>query len=106
MLYSPLVVASHNQGKVREINDLLAPLGLVVKSAAELNLPEARLTHHVLEAVGPAAALLEYAQSNRVDHIILGARESSLGRRVLGSVAAEVARDAPCSVTVVRLRPG
>ena len=74
--------------------------------SAELNLPEARLTHHVLEAVGPAAALLEYAQSNRVDHIILGARESSLGRRVLGSVAAEVARDAPCSVTVVRLRPG
>jgi nucleotide-binding universal stress UspA family protein len=41
-----------------------------------------------------------------VDHIILGARAHSLGRRVLGSVAAEVARDAPCSVTVVRLRAG
>ncbi len=37
---SPLVVASHNAGKVREINDLLAPLNIAVHSAAELNLPE------------------------------------------------------------------
>ncbi|MBS7791150.1 universal stress protein [Roseococcus sp. SDR] len=73
--------------------------------SAPLKLPEARLTHHVLEATSPGAALLEYAQQNRVDHIILAARAPSLGRRVLGSVAAEVARDAPCSVTVVRLRP-
>jgi nucleotide-binding universal stress UspA family protein len=73
--------------------------------AAPLKLPEARLTHHVLEATGAAGTLLDYAQQNRVDHIILGARAHSLGRRVLGSVAAEVARDAPCSVTVIRLRP-
>ena len=35
-----LVLASHNKGKVREIGELLAPFGLTVKSAAELNLPE------------------------------------------------------------------
>ena len=35
-----LVLASHNAGKVREIGELLAPFGLTVKSAAELNLPE------------------------------------------------------------------
>ena len=35
-----LVVASHNEGKVREIRDLLAPFGLKTVSAAELNLPE------------------------------------------------------------------
>ncbi|MGI9373744.1 MAG: RdgB/HAM1 family non-canonical purine NTP pyrophosphatase [Hyphomicrobiales bacterium] len=35
-----LVVASHNQGKVREINDLLKPLGITARSATELNLPE------------------------------------------------------------------
>ncbi len=69
-----------------------------------LALPDQRLTHHVLEATGPAAALLDYAAQNRVDHIILGARADGLGRRVLGSVSAEVARDAPCSVTVVRVR--
>ena len=37
---SRLVVASHNEGKVREIRDLLAPLGRAVVSAKELDLPE------------------------------------------------------------------
>jgi XTP/dITP diphosphohydrolase len=35
-----LVVASHNQGKVREISDLIAPWNLHAVSAGELNLPE------------------------------------------------------------------
>jgi len=35
-----LVVASHNAGKVVEIADLLAPLGVEAISAAALNLPE------------------------------------------------------------------
>jgi XTP/dITP diphosphohydrolase len=35
-----LVVASHNPGKVREINDLLRPLGINVVSAGDLGLPE------------------------------------------------------------------
>lgn len=37
---SPLVVASHNTGKVREIEALLAPLHIPVTSAAAMNLPE------------------------------------------------------------------
>jgi XTP/dITP diphosphohydrolase len=36
----PIVVASHNAGKVREILDLLAPFGFDVRSAAELGLAE------------------------------------------------------------------
>jgi len=35
-----LVVASHNQGKVREINALIAPYGMLALSAGELSLPE------------------------------------------------------------------
>ncbi|WP_135080749.1 RdgB/HAM1 family non-canonical purine NTP pyrophosphatase [Terasakiella sp. SH-1] len=35
-----LVIASHNAGKVREIQDLLAPFGMEVISAGDLNLPE------------------------------------------------------------------
>lgn len=35
-----IVVATHNAGKVREINDLLAPFGFSAKSAAELGLAE------------------------------------------------------------------
>ncbi len=32
-----IIVASHNAGKIREINDLIGPLGFEGKSAAELN---------------------------------------------------------------------
>lgn len=35
-----LVVASHNAGKVREINALMLPFGVDTVSAADLNLPE------------------------------------------------------------------
>jgi XTP/dITP diphosphohydrolase len=35
-----LVIASHNPGKVREIAELLAPHGVEVRSAGELDLPE------------------------------------------------------------------
>jgi len=37
---SKLVIASHNQGKVREIADLLAPFGVEIVSAGELGLDE------------------------------------------------------------------
>jgi XTP/dITP diphosphohydrolase len=36
----PLVIASHNPGKVREIGALLEPFGAEVTSAADLGLPE------------------------------------------------------------------
>ena len=36
----PLVLASHNAGKLREIRDLVAPFGIAVVSAADLGLPE------------------------------------------------------------------
>ncbi len=35
-----LVIASHNQGKVREIRALLAPFSLDVMSAADMGIPE------------------------------------------------------------------
>jgi len=56
----------------------------------------------VLEAVDPAAAILEFALVNQVDHIVIGARQNSLRRSLLGSVSAKVATEAPCTVTVVR----
>ena len=37
---STLLVASHNQGKVREIADLLSPHGILVRGAAEVGLME------------------------------------------------------------------
>lgn len=60
------------------------------------------VTYHVLEAPDPATAIVEYAQNNDVDHIVVGARASSAVRRFLGSVSSRVVAEAPCTVTVVR----
>jgi eukaryotic-like serine/threonine-protein kinase len=70
--------------------------------AQPLKLDEARLTVHVLESNDPAGAILEFAENNRVDHILIGARDPSLLRSLLGSVSAKVAAEAACSVTIVR----
>ncbi len=70
--------------------------------ASPLKLDESRLTVHVLEATDPATAILEFAAANQIDHIIIGARQNSLVRTLLGSVSAKVASEAGCSVTVVR----
>ena len=55
-----------------------------------------------LEAVDPADAIVDFALANRVDHVLIGARDASLARKLLGSVSAKVAAEASCSVTIVR----
>lgn len=45
-----LIIASHNEGKVREFRVLLAPFGFDVKSAAELGLAEPEETGQTFEA--------------------------------------------------------
>ncbi len=44
-----IVVASHNAGKLREIADLIAPFGLIAKSAADFGLPEPEETGTTFE---------------------------------------------------------
>jgi nucleotide-binding universal stress UspA family protein len=58
----------------------------------------------VLEGLSPADVILDYARQNYVDHIVMGARDASTMRSLLGSVSGEVAAHAPCTVTVVRNR--
>jgi len=86
------------EGKNKHIDRLVT----LRQWASPLKLDENRLTVHVLEAVDPAAAILEFATANHVDHIVIGARQNSLARRLLGSVSAKVAAEAACTVTVVR----
>jgi XTP/dITP diphosphohydrolase len=52
-----LIVASHNPGKVTEINDLVGPYGLSVVSAAELKLPEPEETGSTFTANAELKAL-------------------------------------------------
>ncbi|MCA0434602.1 MAG: bifunctional serine/threonine-protein kinase/universal stress protein [Proteobacteria bacterium] len=72
--------------------------------ARGLGLAESRLSFHVLEALDPAEAILDYARANTVDHILIGARDNSAMRKFLGSVSGRVAAEAPCTVTVARSR--
>jgi eukaryotic-like serine/threonine-protein kinase len=72
--------------------------------AKPLGLRDQAISYHVPEAASPAEAILEYARANHVDHIIMGARAESAIRTILGSVSAQVAAHAPCTVTVVRKR--
>jgi serine/threonine protein kinase len=86
------------QGNNKHIDRLVA----LRHWASPLQLDESRLTVHVLEAVDPAAAILEFTGINQVDHIVIGARQNSMLRTLLGSVSAKVAAEAACTVTVVR----
>src|SRR3546814_20552927 len=54
---STLVLATHNPGKVREIQELLGPFGLDVVSAGALGLPEPEETGDSFEANAELKAL-------------------------------------------------
>ena len=47
--FTKIVVASHNEGKVREIRDLLVPLGIETVSAGELGLDDPEETETTFE---------------------------------------------------------
>ena len=50
-----------------------------------------------------AAAIIQYAEENGYDHIVVGTGDKrGVSRLMLGSVAADVASRAHCSVTVAR----
>jgi nucleotide-binding universal stress UspA family protein len=57
----------------------------------------------VLTAGSPAAAILEYAKDHEIDLIVMGTHgRGALAHLVMGSVAEQVVRLAPCPVLTVR----
>ncbi|NLS02052.1 RdgB/HAM1 family non-canonical purine NTP pyrophosphatase [Rhizobium sp. P32RR-XVIII] len=59
-----IVVASHNAGKIREIQDLIGPLGFIAKSAAELNFVEPDETGTTFEENATIKALASAKAAN------------------------------------------
>lgn len=63
----------------------------------------AKVAATLLVNAEPEAALLEIAGRYNADLIVVGAiRDTSIAGRLLGTVATEVVRQAPCEVLVVR----
>jgi len=61
------------------------------------------VSYHVLEAGDVAQALVRYAASNHVSMVILGAATHGLQlQRFIDTVPIRVARDAPCTVILVK----
>ena len=72
--------------------------------ARPLDLPEERVTYHVLEADKPGQALVDYVKFNDVDQILIGGNSARpRGGRFKG-VCGQVVMEVPCTVTVVRPR--
>ncbi|MCU0968929.1 MAG: bifunctional serine/threonine-protein kinase/universal stress protein [Rubrivivax sp.] len=89
-------------GTSRHVRQLVGLRHWARPLARSLALDEGRLTYHVLEAPDPAAAIVDFAERNHVDHIVMGARGNRALRRYLGSVSAAVVAQASCTVTVVK----
>lgn len=90
------------QGRSHHVQQLIALKNWAHPMTRELALEDGRLTFHVLEAPDAADALIEFAAKTGVDHVVMGARASSMMRRYLGSVSAQVVSQCACTVTVVR----
>jgi nucleotide-binding universal stress UspA family protein len=90
-------------GQVAGRADASAAIAAAVSLAREQS---ATISAALLVDGEPASALLATAVERRADLIVVGAvRDTSIADRLLGSVASEVARQAPCDVLVVRPRP-
>jgi nucleotide-binding universal stress UspA family protein len=90
------------QGRSRHVKQLIELKHWARPITQALHLDDGRLTFHVLEAPDAAKAIVEFAERNQVDHIVMGARGNSAIRRYLGSVSSQVVAQSDCTVTVVR----
>jgi len=86
------------------INDYYREQGMEALSTARSRLDAAGLAYTYHVSVGtPAEAIVQYAQEQKIDQIVMGAQgESNLSKVLLGSVAGKVAHLAPMPVLLVK----
>ncbi len=68
--------------------------------AAPLELPRGKITYHLVEARSIAGGIIDFARSNAVDHLVIGAPAG--GGPAASRLTAQLTTEAPCTVTVVR----
>ena len=80
----------------------------LIERAEERAAAEGRHIETAVEAGDPTGIILEYAEDNDVDGIVMGGHGGESARlvdRLLGTVATTVVAEAPVTVTVVRESP-
>ncbi len=90
--------AVNNLQKSKEAdNDLVYVQTLFGKSLVPIE------THLLTRDLPPGRALVEFAEENNIDEIIVGVRRGSkVGKLVFGSTAQYVTLHAPCPVVIVK----
>jgi nucleotide-binding universal stress UspA family protein len=68
--------------------------------AEPLQLPRGKITYHLVESRSIAAGIVDFARSNNVAHLVIGARP--VGGATASRRSAQITAEAPCTVTVVR----
>ncbi|MBS0241055.1 MAG: universal stress protein, partial [Proteobacteria bacterium] len=70
------------------------------KWAEPMGLPREKVTYHLIEGRSIAHGILDFAKSNHVAHMVIGAPTGD--RAQSKRIAAAVMQEAPCTVTMVR----
>ncbi len=68
--------------------------------AEPLQLPRGKITYHLIESHSIATGIIDFAQSNKVDQLVIGA--PAVGGPAASRLTTQVTAKAPCTVTVVR----
>ena len=71
--------------------------------AGPLDLPRGKLTCHLVEARSIAGGIIDFAQSNKVDHLVVGA--PAAGGPAASRSIAQITAAVQCTVTVLRASP-
>jgi nucleotide-binding universal stress UspA family protein len=88
--------------------DQIKELEAIATQRLEESLKQLNISGNTLVTTGSAGtALIEVASERKADLIVVGTiGRTGLRRALLGSVAETVAKEAPCSVLIVRRHPG
>lgn len=75
----------------------------ICDTAAEIAAENGRDIETEMREGNATKVIVDYAEENDIDHIVMGSKgRSGLSRLLLGSVAEGVTRRAPCTVTICR----
>jgi len=95
----PMVASYFDEGAVKEA---LKEVARHLKKYMDDNIPEGIETDAVVVEGHPANLILERAQEDGIDLIVMASHNSEIENLILGSCAARVVNHAHCTVTVVK----